>query len=62
MLELMTTGVLVGVLSIVVVDWISNNPIVAAILAALLALFFFFYLLLRRAVVEFKQGMKGNRK
>lgn len=62
MFELMTTGVLVGALSIGVVDWVSNNPIIAAILVALLALFFFFYLLLRRAVVEFKEGMKGNRK
>lgn len=60
MVELMLTGVPVGLLSIVVVEWVSNNPIIAAILAGLLALFFFLYLLARRAVVEFKKGMRGQ--
>ena len=44
-----------------IAEWVSQNPIIAAILVGLLALFFFFYLLVRRTVVEFKEGMKGNR-
>lgn len=59
MFELMA-GVLAGPLSVVVVEWVSNNPIIAAILVGLLVLFFFLYLLVRRTVMEFKEGLRGG--
>jgi len=59
MIESMT-GDLAGPLALVVVEWVSNNPIIAAILGGLLALFFFLYLLARRALVEFKKGLRGQ--
>lgn len=52
-------GDLAGSVSLVV-EWVSNNPIIAAILGVLLALFFFLYLLARRALVEFKKGLRGQ--
>ena len=56
-------GLLAVLQSIGVVEWVSNNPVIAAILVGLLALFFFLYLLVRRTVVEFKEGLRGgNRK
>lgn len=56
----LTTGVLAEPLDIFVVEWVSNNPIIAAILVGLLTLFFFLYLLARRALVEFKKGLRGQ--
>lgn len=60
MVELPVTGAPGEALTIVVVDWVANNPIIAAILAGLLALFFFLYLLVRRTVVGFKEGLQGG--
>ncbi|OAQ53277.1 hypothetical protein HTG_07305 [Natrinema mahii] len=40
---------------------IPDDPVVIAVVVILLSLVFFSYLLLRRTVLEFRDGMRGER-
>lgn len=43
------------------VDLIPDDPVIVAIVLILLSLIFFTYLLLRRTLLEFRDGMRGDR-
>ncbi|WP_281282379.1 DUF7859 family protein [Salinadaptatus halalkaliphilus] len=42
-------------------DLIPDDPVIIAIVLILLSLIFFSYLLLRRTILEFRDGMRGDR-
>ena len=41
--------------------FLPDDPIIVAVVLILLSLVFFAYLLLRRTVLEFRDGMRGDR-
>ena len=41
--------------------FLPDDPVVIGIVVVLLSLIFFTYLLLRRTILEFRQGMRGDR-
>ncbi|QLK24748.1 hypothetical protein HYG81_11540 [Natrinema zhouii] len=40
---------------------VPDDPVIIAVVVILLSLVFFAYLLLRRTVLEFRDGMRGDR-
>ncbi|MGM0592645.1 MAG: hypothetical protein ACQETI_13670 [Halobacteriota archaeon] len=41
--------------------FLPDDPVIIGIVVILLSLIFFTYLLLRRTILEFRQGMRGDR-
>ncbi|ELZ18711.1 MULTISPECIES: DUF7859 family protein [Natrinema] len=44
-----------------IIGLLPDDPVIIAVVAILLSLVFFAYLLLRRTVLEFRDGMRGER-
>ncbi|WP_254532351.1 hypothetical protein [Natrinema gelatinilyticum] len=44
-----------------IIGLIPDDPVIVAVVLILLSLVFFSYLLLRRTVLEFRDGMRGDR-
>ena len=42
-------------------EFLFGDPVIVAIVVILLSLIFFLYLLLRRTILEFRDGMSGDR-
>ncbi|MGQ3412639.1 hypothetical protein [Natrinema versiforme] len=44
-----------------IIGLIPDDPVIIAVVVILLSLVFFGYLLVRRTVLEFRDGMRGDR-